>query len=88
MFIREVKLYSLVASSEEADTLQTIIEAIDDFKTRIELDDSEYGYAKIYDNLEAAIIALEDVADHIEIETKNEDREDIEENDDFKDISI
>lgn len=83
MFIREVKLYSLVASSEEADTLQTIIEAIDDFRTRIELDDSEYGYAKIYDNLEAAIIALEDVADHIEIGTENEDREDIEENDDF-----
>ena len=83
MFIREVKLYSLVASPEEADTLQTIIEAIDDFKTRIELDDSEYGYAKIYDNLETAIAALEDVADHIEIETKNEDREDIEENDDF-----
>ena len=85
MFIREVKLYSLVASSEEADTLQTIIEAIDDFKTRIELDDSEYGYAKIYDNLETAIIALEDVADHIEIgtENENEDREDIEENDDF-----
>ena len=86
MFIREVKLYSLVASSEEADTLQTIIEAIDDFRSRIELDDSEYGYAKIYDNLEAAIIALEDVADHIEIETENEDREDIEdieENDAF-----
>ena len=83
MFIREVKLYSLVASPEEADTLQTIIEAIDDFKTRIELDDSEYGYAKVYDNLEIAIAALEDVADHIEIETKNEDREDIEENDDF-----
>ena len=87
MFIREVKLYSLVASSEEADTLQTIIEAIDDFRSRIELDDSEYGYAKIYDNLEAAIIALEDVADHIEIgtenENENEDREDIEENDDF-----
>lgn len=81
MFIREVKLYSLVASTEEADTLQTIIEAIDDFKTRIELDDSEYGYAKIYDNLETAIAALEDVADHIEIETENEDREDIEEND-------
>ena len=83
MFIREVKLYSLVASSEEADTLQTIIEAIDDFKTRIELDDSEYGYAKITDNLEAAMMALEDVADHIEIETENEDREDIEENDAF-----
>lgn len=83
MFIREVKLYSLVASSEEADTLQTIIEAIDDFRTRIELDDSEYGYAKIYDNLETAIIALEDVADHIEIGTENEDREDIEENDNF-----
>ena len=83
MFIREVKLYSLVASSEEADTLQTIIEAIDDFRTRIELDDSEYGYVKIYDNLETAIIALEDVADHIEIKTENEDREDIEENDDF-----
>ena len=83
MFIREVKLYSLVASYEEADTLQTIIEAIDDFKTRIELDDSEYGYAKIYDNLETAIAALEDVADHIEIETENEDREDIEENDAF-----
>ena len=87
MFIREVKLYSLVASSEEADTLQTIIEAIDDFRNHIELDDSEYGYAKIYDNLEAAIIALEDVADHIEIgtenENENEDREDIEENDDF-----
>ena len=83
MFIREVKLYSLVASSEEADTLQTIIEAIDDFRSRIELDDSEYGYAKIYDSLETAIIALEDVADHIEIGTKNEDREDIEENDDF-----
>lgn len=83
MFIREVKLYSLVASSEEADTLQTIIEAIDDFKTRIELDDSEYGYAKITDNLEAAMVALEDVADHIEIETENEDREDTEENDAF-----
>lgn len=83
MFIREVKLYSLVASSEEADTLQTIIEAIDDFRSRIELDDSEYGYANIYDNLETAIIALEDVADHIEIGTENEDREDIEENDDF-----
>lgn len=83
MFIREVKLYSLVASSEEADTLQTIIEAIDDFKTRVELDDSEYGYAKICDNLETAIAALEDVADHIEIETENEDREDIEENDAF-----
>lgn len=83
MFIREVKLYSLVASSEEADTLQTIIEAIDDFKTRIELDDSEYGYAKVNDNLETAIAALEDVADHIEIETENEDREDIEENDAF-----
>ena len=83
MFIREVKLYSLVASSEEADTLQTIIEAIDDFKTLIELDDSEYGYTKICDNLETAIAALEDVADHIEIETENEDREDIEENDAF-----
>lgn len=83
MFIREVKLYSLVASSEEADTLQTIIEAIDDFKTLIELDDSEYGYAKICDNLETAIAALEDVADHIEIETENEDRESIEENDAF-----
>lgn len=83
MFIREVKLYSLVASSEEADTLQTIIEAIDDFKTRIELDDSEYGYAKITDALETAIVALEDVADHIEIETENEDREDTEENDVF-----
>ena len=83
MFIREVKLYSLVASSEEADTVQTIIEAIDDFKTHVELDDSEYGYAKINDNLETAIAALEDVADHIEIETENEDREDIEENDAF-----
>ena len=85
MFIREVKLYSLVASSEEADTLQTIIEAIDDFRNHIVLDDSEYGYANIYDNLEAAIIALEDVADHIEIgtENENEDRENIEENDDF-----
>ena len=65
MFIREVKLYSLVASSEEADTLQTIIEAIDDFKTLIELDDSAPGHAKIYDHLETAIAALEDVADHI-----------------------
>lgn len=83
MFIREVKLYSLVASSEEADTLQTIIEAIEDFKTRIEPDDSEYGYVGIDENLLTAIAALEDVADHIEIETENEDREVIPENDNF-----
>ena len=75
MFIREVKLYSLVTSSEDADTLQTIIEAIEDFEGRIELDDSEYGYAKVDENLQTAIAALEDVADHIEIETENEDRE-------------
>lgn len=88
MYVKETKLYSLISSPEEIDNMETIISLIEDFKERIDMmgSDLDYGLDAVLGNLDNALLSLNDIFEHMEVRTSNEDSIDEDEDDVNSDI--